>query len=246
MKRNHKLLYLIATLAFIFTLCKYVFTQFEVSGSFIIFEGFSYVFFLLIIFISDRSLSESRNGILKLNEKIIQKDKESQRKIEDLESQLKEFTEDGKEKADDSSISSLKGAILNLDDASTLLSELSKFFEIGLAICYIKKQPSEEFVVEGHYGLSDEVEIENFIQGDGFNGQAVVDKKPLVITDIDSEYFNIESCSGAEKPCNLYLLPLVKNGETIALFELASFADIQIQHYWEEINNVIIESKLIN
>lgn len=250
MKRNHKLLYFIATLAFLFTLCKYIFTQYEISGSFIIFESLSYIFFLLIIFFSDRSLSASKSHSNKSDAKIVEIEKTTQSKIADLEAQLLKLSDDDIKDADDSKLNEIRNKINSIKDKSTDIADLlrvfSQFFEIGLGICYVKKQPSEEFVVEGHYGLSEEVQIENFNQGDGFNGQAVVDKKPIVIIDIDSDYFNIESCAGAEKPCNLYLLPLVKNNETIALFELASFADIQIQHYWEEINNAIIESKLIN
>ncbi|OYT10755.1 MAG: hypothetical protein B6I18_07445 [Bacteroidetes bacterium 4572_112] len=60
-----------------------------------------------------------------------------------------------------------------------------------------------------------------FELGIGINGQAAESMKPLLLTNIPSDYVKIKSGSGQISPKNIYIIPIVENGTTKYLFELA-------------------------
>ena len=108
-----------------------------------------------------------------------------------------------------------------------------KYFEKILINCSKKinavqglafmKNDSEEFVLAGEYAYFGEEKPKPFKSGEGLSGQVAKNKIALNLTDIPENYITIVSGLGKGSPKNLLIIPLVKNEETIAIVEFASF-----------------------
>ncbi len=251
MKLTQKKLYIISLAAFSLALIKYFIGSNHISGTFIIFECLSFLAFLTIIYACDKLIQTNKKQVEKYNILIEELKIDHKKEINNLETKLKLYQQAEIQASEDEQKLNEIRAELNLitdkqkNRSKSILSTLSHHFEIGFGLYYQKQKPSEEFTVQAHYGLSEDATSLPFKAGDGLNGQAVVDKKTMVVRDIDQDYLTIESSSGYSTPTFLYLLPVIKNNEVIGLIELASFTDLGIERYWETINE-IINSFIIN
>lgn len=242
-------LYLLATLAFLIALCKYAFISSELSPFFLIIEMISFIIFLAIIFLADKFYRIRLLDKQKFQEELNINKERCNDRIAQLETRISnELNADGYVlDADEIDIIASK-IVANSKDfkdfshfSFLFLSQLASFYEVVLGVCYFRSKPSGVFSVKGTFGLGSEIEIPDFEISDGINGQVVLDQKPMLIDEIDEDYFHVESCSGSAIPKCIYLLPIVKNKETIGLIELASFRSINIDQHWEKINNHIVE-----
>jgi HAMP domain-containing protein/signal transduction histidine kinase/CheY-like chemotaxis protein len=67
--------------------------------------------------------------------------------------------------------------------------------------------------------------------GAGLVGQCAVEKKRILLSDVPAEYTRIESSLGEARPANILVLPVLFEGETKAVIELAAlhkFTDINL------------------
>ena len=102
------------------------------------------------------------------------------------------------------------------------------------AILYTKTGPDGTFVEKANFGLPDEFEPQPFSMGEGLNGQTAQNGKPMIIQEIPEEYFDVISGLGRTKPKFIYLLPIMKNEECVALIELASLHKNDLEIVWEK------------
>lgn len=243
-------LYLLASTAFILALIKYVFMDTELSPEFLIVELLSFSFFLGIIYLSDRLLKANKKDKHEYQNKLEQIASSYQEKISQLENRIENELSEKRQSFNTDEIDiiaeKIANSLKNCDDlhqfAILLLRQLANFYEVVLGICYFNSEHSGRFSVKGTFGLNAEMVISEFEMNDGLNGQAISDKRPILIDEIDEEYFNIESCSGYAKPKCIYLLPIVKNMESIGLVEIATFSNINIEKHWEKINSRIVDT----
>ncbi|MDR2928882.1 MAG: GAF domain-containing protein [Cytophagaceae bacterium] len=119
--------------------------------------------------------------------------------------------------------------------SSKLLTYLVKTFQAVAAILYIKNDDGAPFVVKEAFGLPDDFMPMAFADGEGFNGQAAKDGKAVTVNDIPDEYFEVFSGLGQAKPQYLYLLPVLKDKQCIALIELATFEKNNLNEIWENV-----------
>ena len=59
--------------------------------------------------------------------------------------------------------------------------------------------------------------------GEGLVGQSALEKKPILLTNVPSDYIHISSGLGEAPPRNIIVLPILFEGEVKAIVELASF-----------------------
>jgi GAF domain-containing protein len=67
--------------------------------------------------------------------------------------------------------------------------------------------------------------------GAGLVGQCAVEKKQILLHDVPAEYMRVESSLGESRPANILVLPVLFEGETKAVIELAAlhkFTDINL------------------
>ncbi|HEY8815531.1 MAG TPA: HAMP domain-containing protein [Candidatus Dormibacteraeota bacterium] len=79
-----------------------------------------------------------------------------------------------------------------------------------------------------------------FQLGEGLVGQAAVEKRPIVLVDVPSDYVRISSGLGEGKPLNIIILPVLFEGDTRAVIELASFQRFSPVH--QDFLNQLTES----
>ncbi|SMO57897.1 hypothetical protein SAMN06265379_10361 [Saccharicrinis carchari] len=242
-------IYYLAGGAFLFALAKYFFIgHAQLMPKYFVFEFISFALFLSLVYVADRLLKET---MAQKEETEIQTKKagsQHKQEIERLQSTIAELSNQHKNKmSDNEDINSIATQIINklsnctdLNDlANGLLIEISTVYELGLGICYFYDKPSDKFTVKGSYGLSSDFHPGDFSCGEGLNGQAVADKTARRIDDVPQDYFSIESGSGLSKPCNIYLLPIVKNNNCIGLIEVAGFANMHLNKHWPQLNKSI-------
>ncbi len=126
----------------------------------------------------------------------------------------------------------------------TFLSKIVPLTESGHAVLYVKaveqqtkgKAPSYNLLAS--YGFKERKHLSNSIApGEGLIGQAVLEKTPIILTQVPSDYVQINSGLGEATPLNLYVLPVLYEGDVKAVLEIASFTpfnDIQ-QSFLEEV-----------
>ena len=66
--------------------------------------------------------------------------------------------------------------------------------------------------------------------GDGLVGQCAVEKRPILLSDIPRDYVRITSSLGEAPPRNLIVLPVLFEGETKAVIELATLSQFTSTH----------------
>src|SRR5690606_7501976 len=62
-----------------------------------------------------------------------------------------------------------------------------------------------------------------FDPGEGLVGQAALERKPILLTNVPDDYIRINSGLGEAPPRNIIVLPILFEGEVKAVVELASF-----------------------
>ncbi|NHN32116.1 response regulator [Paenibacillus agricola] len=119
---------------------------------------------------------------------------------------------------------------------SMLISEISQLVEAGQGILYTKEMNKNEFSgayqLLGSYAYKERKNVSNRIEpGEGLVGQCVLEKKPILLTQVPSDYIQIQSGLGEAKPLEILVLPILFENEVLAVIELASFKGFtSIQH----------------
>ena len=78
------------------------------------------------------------------------------------------------------------------------------------------------------YGFKERKHLaSSFRLGEGLVGQCAVEKERILLTEVPSDYIQINSGLGASPPLNIIVLPILFEGSVRAVIELASFAAVQ-------------------
>jgi len=134
----------------------------------------------------------------------------------------------------------------------TFLSKVVPLVESSHAVFYVKDLDEQEdeptYRLISSYAFKERKHITNTIRlGEGLIGQAILEKSPIILTDVPSHYVRVTSGLGETAPLNLYVLPISFEDEVKAVLEIASFkpySKIQ-QDFLEELMNglgIILES----
>lgn len=241
-------LYGFAAGAFLLALSKYLFVgNAMLRPKYFVFEFLSFALFLAIIYIFDRFIRETIKEKNTVQIQFQKSQAESEEKIVRLQKTIAtlkdEQSKDGNQEEITKVTRQIMAGLKECGDvktfANTLLNNLSTVYEVGLAVCYMYDEPSEKFTVKATYGLAADVSPNDFVSGEGLNGQAAADKKYRLIADVPEDYFDIESASGQAKPKHIYLLPIVKDANSIGLIEMASFVQVDLKNTWSKLSENI-------
>ncbi len=250
-----KHIYILAAIAIVFASAKYVFLDHYIKTPFYIFEFISFLVFLCILYLMDNMIRKAKKTHEDDTNYIEKLKMDHEEKMDHLTKQVNELLSSQRKGSEEVSeteilIANIKKDIEDTENDSRpvelkVLYVLSHYFEVVLGIYYSKKELSEDYVVKGCYGLGDDCNFPDLKQEDGVHAQVIKDGEPMVLSDIDENYFDVESCSGSGKPKNIYFLPVKRNDEILGLIEIATFKSISILDYWESINEFFVNSDLI-
>jgi CheY-like chemotaxis protein len=127
-------------------------------------------------------------------------------------------------------LTGLSQGVTNLKQlASLLISEIAGLVEAGQGVIYVKNhsksaENQEEFLLLGSYAYKERKHLTTRIKpGEGLVGQCVLEKKPIILTQVPDDYVQITSGLGERKPLTIIVLPVLFEDDAIAVIELASF-----------------------
>ncbi len=107
------------------------------------------------------------------------------------------------------------------------VSDLAKYINANQVAIHVTEQAPEGYtriVMKGSYAYGRKKFMEHEVRvGEGLVGQAYLERKPIYLKDVPSDFCRITSGLGEAVPSNVYILPLVYNDEVRGVLEIASF-----------------------
>ena len=107
-----------------------------------------------------------------------------------------------------------------------IMSELTPLVSAHHGAFYIMEDEANVPVLKliASYAYKERKHVGNrFYLGEGLVGQAALEKKPILLTNVPDDYIRITSGLGEAPPRNVLVLPVLFEGEVKAVIELASF-----------------------
>ena len=107
-----------------------------------------------------------------------------------------------------------------------IMSELTPLVSAHHGAFYIMDDDNHTPVLKliASYAYKERKHVGNrFYLGEGLVGQAALEKKPILLTNVPEDYIRISSGLGEAPPRNVLVLPVLFEGEVKAVIELASF-----------------------
>ncbi|HWL13585.1 MAG TPA: response regulator, partial [Ureibacillus sp.] len=103
------------------------------------------------------------------------------------------------------------------------------------AVFYVKDidaRKRDQYNLISTFALKDEQAVKKTIQlGEGLIGQAIVEKKPLFLQGVPSDYIRISSGLGETTPVEVMIIPILFEGEVNAVLEMASLKQLSASHH---------------
>ena len=107
-----------------------------------------------------------------------------------------------------------------------IMSELTPLVSAHHGAFYIMEDEGNTQVLKliASYAYKERKHLGNvFHLGEGLVGQAALEKKPILLTNVPDDYIRITSGLGEAPPRNILVMPVLFEGEVKAVIELASF-----------------------
>jgi HAMP domain-containing protein/CheY-like chemotaxis protein len=109
----------------------------------------------------------------------------------------------------------------------TILSELAPLVPMQHGVIYFNEatdggEPDLRLLASYAYTEGEHLKA-RFRGGEGLVGQAALEKQPILLTDVPADYVKISSGLGASAPSNIFVVPVLFEGQVKAVIELASF-----------------------
>jgi signal transduction histidine kinase/DNA-binding response OmpR family regulator len=123
----------------------------------------------------------------------------------------------------------LQGAEQPDDFGKRLLSKLVPLAGGGYGAFHLLSEIDERYHLSAGYGWDGCKDDKGFACGEGLPGQAAVERKVLVLSDIPENYIHIRSGLGASPARILAVLPIMTQDRVLAVVEVASFSDLTEQ-----------------
>ena len=123
----------------------------------------------------------------------------------------------------------LQGAEQPAEFGRRLLSKLVPFVGGGCGAFYLIHEADGRFHFTSGYGVQTRPEDRGFVPGEGIAGQAALERKAIVLSDIPADYMRIGSGLGVASPRMLVAIPIVTQDRVLAIVEVASFAALTDQ-----------------
>jgi HAMP domain-containing protein/signal transduction histidine kinase len=117
--------------------------------------------------------------------------------------------------------------------AQHIMSELTPLVSAQLGVFYMMDNEAEHPVLKllSSYGYKQRKHVSNrFHVGESIVGQCALEKKPIIVNNVPDDYVKISSGLGEASPRNIMVLPVLFEGQVLAVTELASFEHFSTVH----------------
>jgi CheY-like chemotaxis protein len=109
---------------------------------------------------------------------------------------------------------------------------LANYLQVEIGALYSVQDDKSLKIIDSYSLAGSAVSREDIKFGEGIVGEAARSKQTIIITDVPTDYFTIQSGLGGAKPDNIIVVPAVWQGMTHAVLELGSispFSDRQLK-----------------
>jgi signal transduction histidine kinase/DNA-binding response OmpR family regulator/HAMP domain-containing protein len=119
--------------------------------------------------------------------------------------------------------------------AQLVMSELTPLVNGLQSVFYITDNSGadggEELKLLSSYAYTERKNVSNrWRPGEGLVGQCALEKKPILVANVPDDYIKITSGLGETKPVNIIVLPVVFEGQVLAVVEIASLESFSQTH----------------
>lgn len=115
--------------------------------------------------------------------------------------------------------------------AQDVIIQLVSYLKAQIGAIYIFEE--EELKLAGTYAFDNRKNNSNIIKiGQGLIGQAALEKKPIIFTEVPVDYIRINSGLGNSSPKNIIVFPFLYSGKLKGVIEIGSinkFSELEIQ-----------------
>ncbi len=109
--------------------------------------------------------------------------------------------------------------------AANIVSFICEYLHASVGALFIFNE-DHTFGLAGSYAFQHRKDLRNtFKPGEGLVGQAVLEKKYILITDCPADYITIQSGLGSAVPKNILAYPLLLNDKVAGIIELGTFKE---------------------
>ena len=109
----------------------------------------------------------------------------------------------------------------------TLLSGIAPLIDVQHGAIWLARETEDEgtvYTLAATYAMTERRHLANrILPREGLVGQAAVEKSRILLTSVPPDYVRIRSGLGEALPLNVVVVPVVFEGQVMAVFELASF-----------------------
>ena len=126
-----------------------------------------------------------------------------------------------------------------------ILKSLAQCADICCGVIYMKRENEDVFDYAGEYAtkgtLTDDPMKREVTADDAIFGQVIQTGKLMTLSDLPTDSLTIMSGLGETETINVTILPIKKDGEVVALAEVASFSKLALAEIWKDIDNVLLD-----
>ncbi len=105
-----------------------------------------------------------------------------------------------------------------------IMAYLASYLGAQVGALYIYDEESLRLQASYAYTLN-EKKSERFLLGEGIVGQAALEKKTIIMTNVPSDYIQVSSGLGGRTPDTIAVVPFIYNDSVKAVLELGAFTD---------------------
>lgn len=157
--------------------------------------------------------------------------------LSQMTEQLRETTEENKQQnwlktGQGKLYDNIRGEQSTIQLSQNIIEQLSAYLGAQIGAIYLSQEDNDLKMV-GSYAYTRRKGISNQMTvGQGLVGQAVLEKKTMIVTDVPDDYIAVQSGLGNAVPRNIMIVPFQYEGRVIGVLELGSFRefdDLQLE-----------------
>ncbi len=114
----------------------------------------------------------------------------------------------------------------SLDElCSNIIIFVAEYFKAQIGALYVNEK--DVLRLQASYAYKSRKNISNeFKFGEGLVGQAAVEKKSIILTNVPEEYIKITSGLGEKTPASIIVTPFIYNDEVMGVIEIGAFEEL--------------------
>ncbi|WP_141926154.1 HAMP domain-containing protein [Haloactinospora alba] len=116
--------------------------------------------------------------------------------------------------------------------ARLIMTEVTPLVEAAHGACFLPEDDGDEetFRLYAGFGYQPSEERSHLRAGEGLAGEAIAQKREMVLYNVPSDYVTIRSGLGEAPPLSLAIFPVISEGRVLGVIELASYGEFREVH----------------